>query len=269
MVVKIYSQQKPAVGVTVTTRRSALRWCLILSIIVHGLVLCILIFLPRREMRGSSLVMAVLAPSFPEETTPVEPKTFNEKAERPLSVTTRRLRPQKADGRAATETKPSLPDSPSLGRESSSSPARAMPGRTQESLGPGETASESGGVDIGGAPGSPSGKDPPQVARDLLLTLQLVKKPGVDSMIQAATAVRQERGLVAERFSRPFPLFLLRFRPKSFAGYLSRSARFTLKSIVMFSMDTICGTVSAYQPMRFVWRETCCGRERRQPSSEP
>jgi hypothetical protein len=70
-------------------------------------------------------------------------------------------------------------------------------------------------------------------------------------MIQAATGMPQELGLEAERFSRPFPLLLLRFRPRRFEDYPSRSARFTLKSIVMFFMDTICGTVAAYQPTRF------------------
>lgn len=89
----------------------------------------------------------------------VEPKTFNEKSERPLSVTTRRPTPQKAGGRATPETKPSLlPDSPPSGRESPSSPAEATPAPNKEALGPGGTASESGGIDIGGAAGSPSGK---------------------------------------------------------------------------------------------------------------
>ena len=55
MVIKIDSQQNQAVGVTVTSRRSSLRWCLILSLIVHGLVLFIFLLLSKPEMRSSSL----------------------------------------------------------------------------------------------------------------------------------------------------------------------------------------------------------------------
>jgi hypothetical protein len=120
MVIKIDSQQNQAVGVTVTRRRSSLRWCLILSLIVQGLVLFIFLFLSKPEMRSSSFMKAVLASSPPEETEP-----SNQTAERAISRTTRGPRPQNSVERAVKETKPSLPDSPPSGRDDSSSPAQA------------------------------------------------------------------------------------------------------------------------------------------------
>jgi hypothetical protein len=152
MVIKIDSQQNQAVGVTVTSRRSSLRWCLILSLIVHGLVLFIFLFLSKPEMRSSSFMKAVLTPSPPEETEP-----SNQTAERAISRTTRGPRPQNSVERAVKETKPSLPDSPPSGRDDSSSPAQTTVPK-EEALGPAGTALESGGIDIGAAGGSPSGK---------------------------------------------------------------------------------------------------------------
>jgi hypothetical protein len=156
--VKIDSQQNQPIGSTVTPKRSPLRWCLILSLIVHGVGLCIFLLLPRPEMGRSSFVRAVLAPSSPEETTPVETKTFNEKAERPKSGATRQPSAQNAGVRAPRQKEPSLPNSPPLGPESSSSPAEATPVPNEEAFGPGGTASQSGGIDIGSAGISPSGK---------------------------------------------------------------------------------------------------------------
>ena len=109
-------------------------------------------------MRSSSLVGAVLAPSSPEETTPVQTKTINEKAERQIPGAARRPSAQNTELRASRETKPSLPDSSSLAPESSSTPAEATPVPNEEAFGPGGTASQSGGIDIGSAGGSPSGK---------------------------------------------------------------------------------------------------------------
>jgi hypothetical protein len=205
---KIDSQPNPGIAKTVTSKRSRLCWCLILSLIAHGLALCIVIVVPRHGMRSSLVVTAVLAPSPPEETAAEKPKTVDEKAKRPIASTTAIPRAQNADRRAFRETQPSLlSDSPPSSREVSSSPAEATV-LNQEAFGPGGTASESGGIDIGAAGGSPSGKRTTAGRAGPLLVVLLWRDPARDSMIQLAIEGRREPDLEAEFLSPPCPRLL-------------------------------------------------------------
>jgi hypothetical protein len=155
--------------------------------------------------------------------------------------------------RATPETKPSLlPDSPPSGRESSSSPAEATPAPNKEALGPGGTASESGGIDIGGAAGSPSGKGATAGRAGSAVNSEV--SVGTRSGQHDTSGYRDAAGTRpgGGTFQPAIPTPPLAIPGEAFRGLpFSRSARFTLKSIVMFFMDTICGTVAAYQPTRF------------------
>jgi hypothetical protein len=173
-------------------------------------------------MGRSSFVKAVLAPSAPGETTPVETKSFNEKAERPISGATRRPRAQNAEVRAFRETQPSLPNPPSLGRESSSSPAEATPVPHAEAVGPDGTALESGGIDIGSAGGSQSGKGTtPGRSGAAVDSASVTTGSRIGqhdtSGYRGAPGTRSE----ADFFNPPFPRLLLKFRLRSFVAHPS------------------------------------------------
>ena len=114
-------------------------------------------------MQSSAPVTAVLAPSFPEETTPIETKTFNEKDESSRSSVTTRRSYAAEDQRTRCYRNKTIAATGYhrlLAEKILRNSARGDGPERNRHWAQVEITSESGGIDIGGATGSPpAGKE--------------------------------------------------------------------------------------------------------------